>query len=350
MFNTYRKIPYWRTRLCDVDEALDNAKIGEVHTLCKSAGGRDIRYITYGEKPNYNSRANYSSACGALNGHAGNAMFPAKDFADREGKRPTILIFGATHGQETEGVCGLLNLISLLETGRDLRGEEVPSLLKAYRESNCRLVIIPVYNVDGRVRSIPDSFLEEPEEVLRYYGQGTWKDGSLCGWPECKTIHPIKDAAGYLGAYYNDDGINLMHDNFFNPMAEETKALMALAANEAPECAIGLHGGSNSTNVILQPSYVPLQINEGVFRLASCGARLAEAQGLPSAVIPVSTENKRGAPSFNLTSALHHVCGCVTGTYESNEGLIKKNQFTADMILRHHYCLFESMFMLSWRP
>ena len=210
-------------------------------------------------------------------------------------------------------------------------------------------IIIPAYNLDGRARCEPDSMLEEPPESLRYHGQGTWKDGSLCGWPECKSIHPIKEAAGFLGAYYNDDGINLMHDNFFAPMAEETRALLKLCDDEAPECVMGLHGGSNTTNVILPADYAPLHILEGTNRLAQAGARLAEAQGLPTAVRPVKTEIPNGMPSFNLTSALVHVCGCISGTYESNEGLLEPNKFDAGMILRHHYCLFESMLRCAWR-
>ena len=54
-------------------------------------------------------------------------------------------------------------------------------------------------------------------------------------------------------------------------------------------------------------------------------------------------------PSFNLTSALHHVSGAVSSTYESNEGLLAPNAFTAEGILDHHYCLFEAMFGLAWR-
>jgi len=54
-------------------------------------------------------------------------------------------------------------------------------------------------------------------------------------------------------------------------------------------------------------------------------------------------------PSFNLTSALHPVCGAVSSTYESNEGLADRNAFTAEEILLHHYCLFEAMFGLAWR-
>lgn len=339
MTETYKTYPFWRTSLSAVDDALDRAQKGVVHTLCRTPGGHAVRYLTYGEKPDYNRCANYSSACGAHD--------PAC-YADRVGKRTTIVLLGATHGQETEGVTALLNLISLLETGSDLRGEPVPSLMTAYEALQPRLIIIPVYNADGRARCVPDSMLGETPDALRYHGQGTWKDGSLCGWPECKRVHPIKAAAGFLGAYYNDDGVNLMHDNFFAPMAEETRALLALCDREAPECAIGLHGGSNSTNVLLQPDYVPLSIKEGVRRLAERTNEKEKAFGYSTAVQGVSAGDT-GIPSFNLTSALHHVSGAVSSTYESNEGLLDKNAFGAEEILIRHYCLFEALFQCAWR-
>ena len=340
MIDTYKSYPFWRTRIEDIDAALDSARLGQVHVMGTSAGGRTIRYITYGEKVDYNRTANFSSACGARD---------PKYYADREGKRPTIMIIGATHGQELEGVAGLVNLISVLETGKDLRGEEIPAITEAFKKNNPRLVIVPLYNIDGRARCVPDSMVEEPPESLRHHGQGNWKDGSLCGWPECKMIHPIKEASGFLGSYFNDDGINLMHDNFFAPMAEETKALLKLVDEEAPECVVGLHGGSNSTNELLQPDYVPTYIKEGVFRLASDVAARQTARGLKTHVNPVKGEAGYPPPSFNLTTAIHHVCGAVSSTYESNEGLLANNKFTAEEILLHHYCLFESMLNLAWR-
>ena len=344
MLNTKATYPFWITEPDDIAKILASCKRGTVHTLCKSAGGHDIPYITYGEKEDYNRQANFSSSCGARH---------PKYYADREGKRKTIMIIGATHGQETEGVCGIANLLSLLETGVDLRGEPVPMITEAFDALNPRLIIIPIYNMDGRLRCPADSMLGEPHDAdgygLRYYGQGTWKDGSLCGWPQCKMVHPIKDAAGHLGAYFNDDGVNLIHDNFFAPMAEETRALMKLIDEEAPECVVGLHGGSNSTNELLQPDYVPLYIKEGVYNLACATAALEEAHGYKTKVNPVKdTVPGFPPPSFNLTTAIYHICGAVTSTYESNEGLCEKNAFGAEEILIRHYCLFAAMFNCGW--
>ncbi len=339
MINTKEKYPFWITGIEDCYKMLDNVKKGDVKTLGYSAGGREIKYVTYGEKQDYNRKANYSSACGAHDPSC---------YADRTGKNPTLMLIGATHGQETEGVAGIMNLISLLETGKDLRGQAVPSVTETFEACKCRLVIIPIYNIDGRARCVPDSMIDELPEGLRHHGQGNWKDGTLCGWPGCKKIHPIKDAAGFLGAYFNDDGVNLMHDNFFAPMASETVALMKLCDDEAPNCVIGLHGGSNSTNELLQPSYVPKYISREVFALASEIAENQTSLGLKTKVNPIPENEPKTPPSFNLTTALHHVCGAVSSTYESNEGLIDKNAFTAEEILLHHYCLFKGMFEHKW--
>ena len=57
---------------------------------------------------------------------------------------------------------------------------------------------------------------------LRFWGQGTWKDGTLCDWPACKRQHPMAgENIGFLGCYFNDAGINPMHDEFFAPMSPE---------------------------------------------------------------------------------------------------------------------------------
>jgi len=264
--------------------------------------------------------------------------------------KSTLMLIGATHGQETEGVAAILNLISVLETGADLRGRAVPAMLEPFLRHNPRLILIPVYNVDGRARCVPDSMIGEPPLSLRYHGQGTWKDGGYCGWPECKKVHPIREHADHLGSYFNDDGVNLMLDNFFVPMAEETKALLRLCDEEAPECTLVLHGGSNITNVLIQPEYVPVYIKEGIHRLALDTAKRESALGLPGNVRRVAEAANYPPPAFYLPDAIHHITGGYVSYYESNEGLLDRNAFTPEEILLHHYCLFASMLDLRFRP
>ena len=52
---------------------------------------------------------------------------------------------------------------------------------------------MPVCNPDGRSHVPFNNYVGKTFRELRYYNQGTWKDGSLCGWPQCKRFFPIKD-------------------------------------------------------------------------------------------------------------------------------------------------------------
>ena len=221
---------YWKTDLTSIDEQAGRIRRADVRVIARSPGGRPVYAFAYGEKQTIAQRANYNSACGARD----------RRWFDGEGpKKPVVLLIGAVHGHETEGVAALYNLVEILENGCDLRGEAHSEIVRAAEK--IRLVIVPVANVDGRARVEPASMVGTSNEALRYWGQGTWKDGTLCGWPGCKQCHPMKADAGFLGGYFNDDGINLMHDQFFHPMAKETQALLDLAAEEHADSIIQLH-------------------------------------------------------------------------------------------------------------
>jgi len=56
---------YWKTRLSEVEEILGTVKKGNVRSVAKSPGGRDVYLVEYGDKQDFNRTANYSSACGA---------------------------------------------------------------------------------------------------------------------------------------------------------------------------------------------------------------------------------------------------------------------------------------------
>jgi len=330
---------YWVTDLEHISELARTARNAQVTNLGNSAGGRPVWAFSYGEKQELVGTANYSSACGAKDKNC---------YAPQKGKKPVVILLGAVHGAEIEGTAALINLIHLLEDGKDLRGEDNPALKQAVE--GIRLVIVPVCNPDGRARfpfAAPEGMTMEEQ---RYWFQGTWKDGSLCGWPGCKEIHPIKDKCDFLGCYFNDDGVNIMHDNFFRPMAQETRYLIDLADEEKADYIIHLHGGSNSNNALCQPNYVTQESQERVFELAvRCDAE-ARKEGLSFAVISLPPrERGETPPSFNLVSALHHVCGAVSAVFESNQHVAGSPgpKFSFDEIYRSHMILFEQIFLLS---
>jgi len=335
----YPRPDYWKTRLDEVDEVMSIVKKGKVSVLTKSAGGRNVYLVEYGEKEDFNRTANYSSSLGAGS---------EKYYANKYGKKPVVFIIGAEHGDELEGTVAILNTIKMIETGEDFKGDEIPFFAECIKD--CRLLFIPIANPDGRSHMAIDTLHGVPNAVFRHYGQGRWKDGSLCMYPACKTIHPIKDAVSFLGAYFNDDGVNIMHDDFFGQMANETKAIIETAKAEAPYFTLNLHGGANTKNEIAHPDYAPRYIKERIQALKYNVRDEAEKHGLSCLVNDIREDDVYPPRTFNLISALYHCSGTTSVLYESNEGLDFSDYrpldewegcFTYEEIILHHYILFE---------
>jgi hypothetical protein len=195
---------FWKSSLDDIDQCLTQAHKGKVELLCRSAGGRKLYVVSYGPPRNLDSQANYNSACGGGN--------PAWYVHKPAGTPPTVLLLGPVHGQEVEGIAGLMNLLHLVETGADLRGKSYPKLMESFLR--CRVLIVPSGNPDGRSRVPLNGFIGESIDTNSYYGMGTNAAGKLWQWPQVKGHQPLTDV-GYLGGYFNDAGVNLMHDDWF---------------------------------------------------------------------------------------------------------------------------------------
>ena len=331
---------FWKTDLEYIEKIYNDAKnCTEKRVLCQSAGNRPVYMLAYGEKKKL-GRANYSSALGARN----------KSHYCPKGQTPCVILIGAEHGSETEGVAAITNLISLLETGYDLAGKRNDSLLEAAKK--VRLVLLPVANPDGRARVEPDCMIGKTFKELRYWAQGTWADGTICSWPECKSVHPIKEAAGFLGGYYNDDGVNLMHDTFYHPMARETQALLDLCANEAADFVIHLHGGGNIKGGFLATDYATKECSLAIDELYQRCQAVGDREGLEyfHAAIPGVPSGENPLPC-NLVSVTHHACGAVSACYESNEGILDEpgmpTRLTHEQILRMHEIMFEECFKMA---
>ena len=326
---------FWKTTLRDIDETIQDLKYGKVVRQGESAGGRPIYLIEYGKKNDLQRTANLSSALGGSD---------RKCYADKSGPdyRPTILLVGCIHGGEFEGVAALNNLIKIFETGSDFKGEKNEFLHNIYKEAN--ILIIPCLNPDGRARLDFPSMVGKSFEELRLYNQGTWKDGTLCGWPDCKRIHPIKEHCDFLGGYFNDDGINLMHDDFFLKKSSENEFLFDIANEYVPDLTILLHGGDNTPPCILKPTHAPMRIKEDILVLENMIKERGEKEDLFFYITKLDRgEEKLNGGSFNLTSAITHLCGEPCVTFESNQGLInhKRKALTYDEIYRTHMILFE---------
>ena len=333
---------YWHGSVDVVNEDIKKIKKGRVKELLPSAGGRPIYMIEYGENTLPKRKANLSSALGG------------KDFssyADKSGADyvPTVYFAGCIHGGEFEGTVAIMNLISLLETGVDLAGNPNDALKSAAEKVH--LILTPMCNPDGRSHIPFDNFVGHTFYDLRYYNQGIWKDGSLCGWPECKRVHPIKDHVAYLGGYFNDDGVNMMHDNFFGHNANETQNVLDICAEYAPDVAVLCHGGDNTIPGFTTLEYASMNAKRQMTEIANCVRAKYAPNGLRGFENVGEKFEKRGGEdntlpsSFNLISAMHHLCGAPCITFESNQGLLKDNSFALnnDEIYLSHTLFFEAV-------
>jgi hypothetical protein len=181
---------------------------------------------------------------------------------------------------------------------------------------------------------------------IRFWGQGTWSDDTLCGWPECKRQHPMMgDNCGFLGCYYNDAGINPMHDEFLAPMGPEAPAILKVALEEGPDLAVSLHS-HQAAPAVLRPAYVTTEAQEAVAALAEQYYELLEARGLPHGGVPgVAPEGGEHPAPFNLTSALYHISGATSFTFECPHGVTgeKACQVSCEQIVDIQLALYEAM-------
>jgi len=334
---------FFKSKLSDIDNEINNIKFGKVTTIATSPGGLPVYAVFYGEKENFKPQANYNSAVAARNP----AYYAKKDSTTK----PVVLFVGPVHGQEVEGIVGLVNLIHIAETGKDHRGMDWSSL--KHKLEKCRTIIIPSANPDGRKRCPYDTFLGIPTEIMTKYGQGTRKDGTSWGWPQAKSVHPMKGDVGILGAYFNDNGVNVMQDEYFSPMAEETTAILELVRSEAPDIAVSLHSHENIP-MILQPAYVAMFMKNRVHDLAKNLNQNFEKAGLtylPSDWLWTPGADDPDYPpktTFNLISAMHHISGTMAFTFECSHGSVSEDSpepmVTIDDILTIQLMLYDEMF------
>ena len=309
---------------------------GEATRIATSPGGRPLHLITFGKREHVPHKANFNSAVGGRDLAA---------YMDKEArKKPVVFFVGPVHGHEVEGLTGLVNLIKIMETGKDLRGKNQTTLRQL--GERCRLLIVPAGNPDGIARFEPRACRGMTLHEFQFWGQGTWSDDSIAVWPVSKRQHPrVGPEIGWLGCYFNDKGINPMHDEFFAPMGPEAPAILRVALREGPDLAVSLHS-HGSAPAVLRPAYVPMEVQEQVRRLAIQHNALLEARGLPhGGVFEAQPEEGKVPPPFNLTSALYHVSGALAFTHECPHGIVDEKMCAVgfDEILDIQLTLYEAM-------
>lgn len=349
-FQEREDIPsFW---LCTVDEVTEflykTVKKGQIKIIGTSAGGRPIRAVTYGKPRIGEGTSTFSGSLGYRDVRA---------YRGPDHEKTVYLGMAAVHGGEFEGIVGMVNLISVLETGKDLRGKEWPEFNDISSRLD-RIILIPIMNPDGRAR-IPlrmEKYTDFDHTIHEYLNTGGYPDGNLIGWPQVKEFIPLDFGRPlFPGGYPNDAGVNIQHDDYFGDRQPETQALFDLGECERPDLIINMHTGAFYMSMhrpFSEPVLSP--VFDSLYRCVH--TRLA-LEGLQHTKDPLREADPGRAPrgTFNLDGALNLHCGALSVVVESpSHGFSTKNSrneiafLTPEMLLESQLiCHLEAMRFLA---
>lgn len=308
---------FWLSTVDEVNNFLRNrVHKGQVKIIGTSAGGRPIRAVFYGKPRHGNGTTTFSGSLGFRNVAA---------YRGPDHSKTVYLGMAAIHGGEFEGIVGIVNLISVIETGKDLRGKEWPKITAAMADID-RLILIPIMNPDGRAR-IPlrmELYRGTSNTVDEYLNTGGKLDGTLIGWPQVKEFIPLDfKTTSFPGGYPNDAGVNIQHDDFLGKIQPETKALFDLVAREKPDLILNMHSGAPPKNYFIS-MYRPLgepvlrPIFDSLYKSIMTALTL---QGLKrTRDVKIESDPKSASRGvYNIDGALDFHCGALSVVVESPE-------------------------------
>ncbi len=290
-----------------VRKFLESLKRGQVNEITRSPGGRPIHAVSYGEFEPVERTANLTSALAARKPEA---------FYGTGRSKQALVICSAVHGAEMESIAGVMNLISLMESGSDLDGVEWPRLCEYC--SRVRLVIVPVTNPDGRCRVDSDDPTTWTRAEVERYRHGLDGDGNEIGWPACKVPHPRDPKSdSVLGAYFNDAGVNPDQGGFLDrSVAPETHAVLDLALAETADCFLELHSCGAGPMFMVGFDHLPERMSVRQAHFDGAWRTKMRAQGLPAP--GWTTWATTGA--VILTQLAYHTAGALPLLFEGGSG------------------------------
>lgn len=310
--------PFWINTIPDIDDYIrKHVKKGEVAVAGTSAGGRPILSVSYGKQRAEGGTTTFSGSLG---------VHDIRYYRGPDSDNVVYMAFAAVHGFELEGIVGMINLLSVLETGKDLKGTAWPELTRL-ADSMDRIVLLPLANPDGRARvpvrmepnrgGEPDAFT-----IHEYLNTGGRTDGRIIGWPHVKEFIPMDFATvGFPGGYPNDAGVNIMHDDFFGSPQPETLLLFDLASAEKPDLIINMHTGVPRNNYYmtihrpfceprLQPTF------DELYRTINTRLTLENLRGSDDVAFETDPSDA-SIKDYNLSTALNLHCGALSVVIES---------------------------------
>ncbi len=326
---------FWVSTPEEVNSYLrSHVRVGECATIGTTAGGRAIRAVVYGKGRQAKGTTTYSGSLGLGKTRA----YIGPDFAKR-----VYLGIAGVHGGEFEGIVGMVNLLSVLETGSDLRGKPWPEIAGAAKSLD-RIIIIPILNVDGRARVPLRMGVHRggDETIPEYFNTGGWPNGQIIGWPDVKQFIPLDfSRTQFPGGYPNDRGVNIQHDDFFGRRQPETNALFNLVALERPDLVLNMHTGAVFPLMhrpFAEPALTPAF--DLLFRRVHTRLTREGLQATDDPTIESDPARVAKPSPYNLDTALNLHCGALSVVIESPShaaSTAKRNGkpfiFTPDLLL-----------------
>ncbi len=307
----------WRTApdfwLSTPSQAMDfirGLKEATVRTIGHTAGGLDLIALEYGEKEQLTgiTTDNLSSAIASnIVPPDPTEIFPAAFYGENRRLRPVVVLQGGIHGSELTGTVASLNLCSIIETGKDVRGKAWPTLRDLALQT--RLCIIPWLNRDGVERAPVVHFNGMPHETAVRINQGIARDGTKYVHPDVKRILPIPPAeTAFMGTYFNDAGVNLQYDFTSIHRQPETTARMEYYLAERPDGIVIWH--CNGGSMMGPPSfYLPQGYQLEESRLAGAVRSRLLREGHAVGRISWAGLPGLGKPYLEQMCATYHVSG-----------------------------------------
>lgn len=302
---------FWKSSVPEVTTFLkQNVRKGKVRPIGTTAGGRLMNAAFYGEPRKGSGTTTFSGSLG---------YGDVRAWIGPDYERKVYFAMAAVHGGEFEGIVGAVNLLSVLESGKDLRGREWPSITAAAGKLD-RIIVLPVTNVDGRsrvpLRMMPHQGTDH--SLSEYFNTGGKLDGTIIGWPQCKRDIPVDlTKVQFPGGYPNDAGVNFQHDDFMGRRQPETTALLELMARERPDMTMNMHTGAtflhplrSLNEPVLTPAF------EEMYRRVLSELTRAGLQQTDDVQREANPARER-LSVFNLDSALNLHCGSLSVLVES---------------------------------
>jgi hypothetical protein len=303
---------FWVSEYKEVYAFLDKTvKKGKIEVIGTSAGGREIKAVLYGTPRQGKGTTTFSGSLGF--GDVAAYRGPDHD-------KTVYMGMAAVHGGEFEGIVGMVNLISVLETGKDLRGKEWPQINDMASKID-RLILIPVTNPDGRER-IPlrmELYRDTDFTVAEYLNTGGNAEGKITGWPQIKEFIPMDfSKPGFPGGYPNDAGVNFQHDNFLGKKQPETQALFDLTEREKPDLIINLHTGAMCMRMDRPLGEPALHTAfDTLFHYVHSELAVKGLQYTNDPAIEGNASEQASTGTYNLDGALNWHCGALSVVVES---------------------------------